>query len=563
MKRIAKIGAAIGVVALFCVINTRLQADIWNTYEAAKGKARDAATYVKDTATYAKDRITTTVSTGVNYIMGEPTAVRINPYKDTVARVRVGNELNTHEREFLAKRQPKVKKALEKMLNRSLDGKFVPNIAIVASGGGYRAMLGTIGSLLAIENIGLLDASTYITGLSGGTWAIAPWISTGMSIKNYREYVQKTIQTDIRVASVSEAKNIIDMLSVKLAFDEPITTVDIFGGLLANRLLNHYGTDAQRVYLSQQADRLKNADVPYPIYTAIDARQAVAQEPHWFEYTPHEIGSPHFGVYVPTWAYGRLFNNGQSTNFAPEQSLGFLMGTWGSAYGVHFGRAWDEIVDKIPGTTIKGYVERKLIDPNSGKRVDSAWAEIYNFMFGMSGQELKERKTLKFVDAGIDFNLPYAPISGERPERKADIMVFLDFSGGSLFGGMKKTEEYARRKGLKFPKVDYKDLDKKAISIFMDKTDPSVPVVIYFPRISQEGLWEKHKSDSAYTTYKSIEGFNFTECTNASGGMCGTLHFKYSPQGSAQLIDQMAFNIMVHKNEIITAINDVIDKKSR
>jgi hypothetical protein len=374
--------------------------------------------------------------------------------------------------------------------------------------------------------------------------------------------VQKTIQTDIRVTSVSEAKNIIDMLSVKLAFDEPITTVDIFGGLLANRLLNHYGTDAQRVYLSQQTDRLKNADVPYPIYTAIDARQAVAQEPHWFEYTPHEIGSPYFGVYVPTWAYGRLFNNGQSTNFAPEQSLGFLMGTWGSAYGVHFGRAWDEIVDKIPGTTIKSYVERKLIDPNSGKRVDSAWAEIFNFMFGMPSQELKDRKTLKFVDAGIDFNLPYPPISGERPERKADIMVFLDFSGGSLFGGMKKVEEYARKKGLKFPKIDYKNLNTKAMSLFMDKTDSSIPVVIYFPRISEEGLWEKNKSNSAFGKYKSIEGFNFTECTNESDGMCGTLHFKYPPQGSAQLIDQMEFNIMIHKDEIINTINYVIDKKS-
>src|SRR5438046_7062912 len=109
MKHIEKVGAAIAVIALFFMINTRLQADIWNNYEKAKGKAQDAATYLKDTATYAKDRVTTTVSTGVNYIMGELTAVRINPYKDTVARVRTGNELNTHEREFLAKRQPKVK----------------------------------------------------------------------------------------------------------------------------------------------------------------------------------------------------------------------------------------------------------------------------------------------------------------------------------------------------------------------------------------------------------------------------------------------------------------------
>ena len=562
MKHIRKIGAAIGIAALFCVGNVWIKAvDLRGTYEKAKEKAKSATTYVKDTATAAKDRVTGAISSGVQYIMGEPTAVRINPYKNTVAYVRVGNELNSHEREFLAKRQPKVKRALEKMLARSLDGKFVPNISIVASGGGYRAMLGTIGSLVALENIGLLDATTYMAGLSGGTWAIAPWVSTGMSIHNFRKYIQKTIEKDIHVSSLGEAKNIIDMLSVKLAFDEPITIVDIYGGLLANRLLNHYGSDAQRVYLSKQAERLANADIPYPIYTAIDARQAVAREPHWFEYTPHEIGSPYFGVYVPSWAYGRLFDNGQSQDFAPEQSLGFFMGTWGSAFGVHFGRAWDEVVDQIPGTVIKNMIEKKLIGSVGGKRITTSWAEIFNFMYGMAGQELVERKTIKFVDAGIDFNLPYPPVSGERPERKADIMIFLDFSGGSLAAGMKKTEEYARRKGLKFPKIDYKNLEKKAVSIFMDLNDPSVPVVIYFPRVSEDGLWEQHKSDAGFKKYSSIEDFDFTECTNDAKGKCGTSRFKYSSNISEKLLDQMEFNIMAHKDEIIKTINYVIDHR--
>jgi phospholipase A2 len=563
MKRMWKISAAVMVIALFFMADVGMQAfDIRGTYEKAKEKAKGGVAYVKDAATEAKNRVTGAVSSGVQYIMGEPTAVRINPYKNTIARVRVGNELNVHEREFLAKRQPKVKRALEKMLNRSLDGKFVPKIAIVASGGGYRAMLGTIGSLVAVEQIGLLDATTYIAGLSGGTWAIAPWISTGMSVQGYRRYIQDTIQKDIHVSSISEAKNIIDMLALKLSFDEPITTVDIYGGLLANRLLNQYGTDAQRVYLSQQSERIKNADIPYPIYTAIDARQAVAYEPHWFEYTPHEIGSPYFGVYVPSWAYGRLFNNGQSMDFAPEQSLGFLMGTWGSAFGVHFGRAWDEVVEKVPGTIIRSMIEKKFIEPHGGKRIDTSWAEIFNFMFGMPHQELASRKTLKFVDAGIDFNLPYPPVSGERPERQADIMVFLDFSGGSLAAGMRKTEEYARRKGLKFPKIDYTNLEKRAMSIFMDPTDPSVPVVIYFPRVSEQGLWERYKSNPAFKKYSNIADFDFTRCTNESGGFCGTARFKYPSENSEKLINQMEFNIMVHKDEVIKTINYVIDQKS-
>jgi hypothetical protein len=551
MKRIYIVGAAIGMAALFCMVDLPISAiDIRETYQKAKEKA-----------TAVKDRVSSAVSTGVQYFTNEPTAIRLNPYKNNVANVRVGNELNSHEREYLAKRRPKVKKAFEKMLGRSLDGKYVPTIAIVGSGGGYRAMLGCVGAFAAAEKLGIMDATTYIAALSGATWALAPWISTGMSLEKFKKYIQNAIEKNIHVASVSEAKNIIDMLSVKLTFDEPVTMVDMYGGLLANRLLSEYGTDAQRVYLSQQVERIKNADVPYPIYTAIDAREAVSREPHWFEYTPHEVGSPYFGVYVPTWAYGRLFDNGQSIDFAPEQSLGYFMGTWGSAFGVHLGRVWEEIVEKVPGTLIKAAIEKKLIDPLTGKRVDASWAEIYNFMYGMPGKELASRETIKFVDAGVDFNLPYPPVSGERPERKADIMIFLDFSEGSLLYSMKKTEAYAKRKGLKFPKIDYTNLETKAMSIFMDKSDPEVPVVIYFPRVSEAGLWEKNKSKSEFNKYSSLEGFDFTNCTNTMMGLCSTPRFQYSSQNADKLIDQMEFNMMVHKDEIIKAINWVVDHR--
>lgn len=570
MKRIWAISSIIFAVAFLSIMHKGINAvDLWGAYDKAKAKVQSASASVQNAANSAKgalnqvkENVSSAASAAMQYFggSGEPTAVKISPYKNTVAQVRIGNQLNTYEREFLQKRQPKVKQSLEKTLNRSLDGKRVPNISVVASGGGYRAMLGTLGGLLGLEKIGVLGGATYMVGLSGSTWAISSWLSTGMSLPNVKSYIQKTIEKDIRVYDIREAKNIIDMLGVKTLFDEPITTVDIYGALLANRLFTHHGTDAQRVYLSQQTERIKNGDVPYPIYTAIDAREAIAKEPHWFEYTPHEIGSPYFGVYVPTWAYGRSFNNGKSIDFAPEQTLGFLMGTWGSAYGTHVGRAWEEIESLIPGTTLKGIIEKKLIDPLTGKRVTGSWGEIFNFMYGIGGQELSARKTIKFVDAGIDFNLPYPPISGERPERKADIMIFLDFSGGSLIQSMKKIEAYAQRKGLKFPKIDYTALETKAMSVFMDQSDPSVPVVIYFPRISEKGLWEKHKSNEAVSAYRSIEGFDFDVCTNDSAGFCGTLSFKYSPKESSQLIDQMEFNIMIHKDKIIETINKVIDR---
>ncbi|HLC07374.1 MAG TPA: hypothetical protein VJJ26_04250 [Candidatus Babeliales bacterium] len=561
MKQYWKIGATVTVVILFCLVKPWLQAvDFGGAYE----RANVVWSFAQGVYQKAKETVSSAASTGAQYLASDSVVIKTNPYKNSVATIRIGNVLNVDERAYLAKRKPKVKAAFEKMLGRSLDGKYVPTMAIVASGGGYRAMLGTIGGLCAAEKLGITAATTYITALSGSTWALSAWVSTGMSIESFKQYVQNSIQKDIYKVTLGEAKNIIDMFAVKLAFDEPLTTVDVYGALLANHLLSKYGSDCQRVYLSQQAGRVQNGDIPYPIYTAIDAREAVAREPHWYEFTPHEIGSPYFGVYVPAWGYGRKFYGGGSTDFAPEQSLGFLMATWGSAHGVHFGRVWEEIIQGVPGSSlIRAAVEKKLVDPLTGKRVDASWGEVFNFMYGIPNQELQSRPTIKFVDAGIDFNLPYPPVSGERPERKADIMLFLDFSGGSLLYSLKKTEEYARRKGLKFPKIDYTDVEKKALSVFKDPSDPSVPVVIYLPRISDAALWSANKSNPAFKSYSSIEGFNFDECTNKSGGDCGTLRFMYPKNDSQLLIDQMEFNMMVHKDQIMEMINWVIDQKSQ
>ena len=59
----------------------------------------------------------------------------------------------------------------------------LPNIAIAASGGGYRAMLNGAGVIEAFDSRtpnstapgqlgGLLQASTYLSGLSGGGWLV-------------------------------------------------------------------------------------------------------------------------------------------------------------------------------------------------------------------------------------------------------------------------------------------------------------------------------------------------------------------------------------------------------
>ncbi|KAL0194272.1 hypothetical protein M9458_012568, partial [Cirrhinus mrigala] len=49
----------------------------------------------------------------------------------------------------------------------------VPNIALLSSGGGQRAMVGLLGSLVELNKAGLLDCILYLSGISGSTWCMA------------------------------------------------------------------------------------------------------------------------------------------------------------------------------------------------------------------------------------------------------------------------------------------------------------------------------------------------------------------------------------------------------
>lgn len=43
-------------------------------------------------------------------------------------------------------------------------------MSLVASGGGFRAMIGMVGVMEALRETGLLDCMTYAVGTSGSAW---------------------------------------------------------------------------------------------------------------------------------------------------------------------------------------------------------------------------------------------------------------------------------------------------------------------------------------------------------------------------------------------------------
>lgn len=46
----------------------------------------------------------------------------------------------------------------------------VPVVAVVTTAGGVRSMTSMFGSLLALQELGVLDCASYVSGLSATTW---------------------------------------------------------------------------------------------------------------------------------------------------------------------------------------------------------------------------------------------------------------------------------------------------------------------------------------------------------------------------------------------------------
>lgn len=465
--------------------------------------------------------------------------------------------INEHERNCRNNRLPIAKAALEKILNRPLHEKQVPRIALIGSGGGYRAMLCTTGSLCAAEKIGLLDATTYLTALSGSTWAVAPWISTGKPIQEFRNYIKECAAKPFFNLTIEEKELIFKALLKKIN-KKPFTLVDIYGFCLANRLLESLGTKRQKVTLSEQTHKITQGIYPYPIYTAIDGRETIVTGQTWYEFTPHAIGDYNSNMHIPTTAYGSKFKAGKLTKHAYEKSLGYNMGTWGSAFGANIREIIEEI---IQNPILQKEIEELIPDDIEAERPLDFYATVPNYMYKMNNipdKTLSDDKYMNFVDAGLEINLPYPPISGICPERTADILIFLDASAGNIGDELEKVATYAKKYNLPFPIIDMENIDKKTISIFKDENNHKAPVVIYMPRISDQELWEAHKSQPEFAHY-NLSGFDLDYETN--NGFAKTQEFQYTPEHSELVMNQTEFNMLVNKDKIIETITWCIDRK--
>lgn len=418
-------------------------------------------------------------------------ALSIKPETITPISVRQGKELSSAEKTILAKRQPTIKKTLESLLGRPLKDQEVPRIAIAASGGGDRAMITFLAYLTALEELNVLPACSHVATLSGSTWSLASILAHDRPLDKMKEVFHKhEVETTLLTM---DHKAIAKAIVQKFARGQSISACDFWGGFLADGFFNDLEQNNQKIHLSSLQNAARSGKYPFPLFTSSIAGITPYE---WMEYSPFEIGSDFLKSWIPTEAFGKKFDNGITTDASPEQTLGFMLGLFGSAYAANIR---DVFVNALPiiETQIKDITEKKGVKSDIAqlinntvvkdikeltqsakqkKIIDTARlspATVPNFTYGLKDSPLASSKKLTLMDGAFAFNLPFPPLL------RRNVNLYLVCNAGKNYGPLRKAAEYAQRKGYKFPSIPEEPAPE--FSLLYDAADPEVPVIVYIP----------------------------------------------------------------------------------
>ncbi|XP_045107794.1 cytosolic phospholipase A2-like isoform X2 [Portunus trituberculatus] len=241
------------------------------------------------------------------------------------------------EKNFLQIRRRKVLAAMKKLLGHKApeNEKQVPIIGVLGSGGGFRAMTCLSGAVKALQETGILDCATYITGLSGSSW----YISTLFAHENFPNITHSQVQKELRDSVTKDWKwkllnspAYVTSMVAKYKQGQPVSFTDFFGHLLGDVLLK----ENKNKKLTETQPILRKGIIPMPLYTCLHAKKKVSCRSfsEWVEFSPFEIGIAKYGTFMKTQDFGCKFIVGKKIKHFDEFPLHFLQGVWGSAFTI-------------------------------------------------------------------------------------------------------------------------------------------------------------------------------------------------------------------------------------
>ncbi|KAK5675126.1 hypothetical protein LTS10_012200 [Elasticomyces elasticus] len=446
---------------------------------------------------------------------------KLFPEVERVAEVRRGLELCPEEQAFLIARKVRARDNFARYIGlkpEDVDPRDVPTIAFGGSGGGFRTMIGCLGYGRQMQHAGLWDCLTYVSGVSGSCWSLAAYYTFGHASfdkviehckRRFSPYHPLSGEAIRKILSVPGGARItLGPLIMKSKSGLQTVAMDLYAVFTTGWIFfqdepathpgrhltkspapwqtSWYRWSSAREYTDHGAE-------PLPIFTAIrherpwkdwkDKEHPFGDADHdegdhkdaddawfqWYEMTPYEVGCDETQAWVPTWGFGRPFEEGRSTMQLPEHSLALLLGLCTSAPAGPLTSYISTISRNLPtgflGNSIHSMASR--ITKFWGKQGTEEFQEHHplhacnehNFLYHHTHVEKGEGRPpgiensprIHLIDSGMDNNCPTYVLLN--PSRQVDVIINMDASSDVQKDTFpERVDQIGGRRGIKFTK---------------------------------------------------------------------------------------------------------------
>ncbi|XP_074005093.1 cytosolic phospholipase A2 epsilon-like [Numenius arquata] len=526
--------------------------------------------------------------------------------------LRLGFDLCVEEQDFICKRKKVVAAALKNLLHldEDLQEDEVPVVAVMTTAGGVRSMTAMFGSLLGLQESGVLDCVSYISGLSATTWTMAKlyedanWSQKdlGEPIGDIRKHV---IKNKLHCFSLGHMKYYEKELCERKQEGHKLSFTDLWGLFIDCMLRNQESTHK----LSDQQLAVNQGQNPLPIYLSLNVKDdfSTLDFKEWVEFTPYEVGFLKYGAFVRSEDFGSEFFMGHLMKKIPESRICFLEGTWSNIFSQNFmdavylsghsedfwhrwTRGTEHDIEEHPAlprkpheqptclSIPKGCLSSTLREMMTGRPVVSTY---HNFLKGLqlhnkylenesfcmwkdtvldsSPNQLNEMGDyLKLVDTAFFINTSCPPIL--RPERKVDVILHLNYSGGSQTLPLDLFSEYCLEHGIPFPGTELSQEDREHLKeCYVFKDGLEAPIVAYFPLVCD--TFQKYKAPNVERSPTEMEQgrVDVSNCV----APYGTGLLTYTEENFNKLLNLCSYNILNNKHLILQALRTAVERKKR
>ncbi|XP_004687943.1 PREDICTED: cytosolic phospholipase A2 beta [Condylura cristata] len=522
--------------------------------------------------------------------------------------VRLGCEPCAEEQAFLSRRKQVVARALKQALQ--LDGDLqedeVPVIAIMATGGGIRAMTSLYGQLAGLKELGLLDCISYITGASGSTWAMA-------SLYEDPEWSQKDLAGPIELLKTQVTKSKLGALAPtqlqryrqelaeRVRLGHPSCFTNLWA--LINEALLHDEPHDHK--LSDQREALSRGQNPLPIYCALNTKgQSLTtfEFGEWCEFSPYEVGFPKYGAFIPSELFGSEFFMGRLMKQLPESRICFLEGIWSNLYAANLQDSlywasepcqfWDRWVHSQATLDKEQVALLKIQEPPTlAGRIAEYFTDLltrrplaqatHNFLRGLHfhknyfehphfsawkatkldglpNQLTPAEPCLCLLDVGYLINTSCPPLL--RPTRDVDLILSLDYNLHGAFQQLQLLGRFCQEQGIPFPPVSpsvEEELRPAECRLFADPQQPQAPAVLHFPLVNDS--FQEHSAPGVRRTPEEKAAGDVD--LSPSGSPYHYSKVTYSQEDVDKLLRLTHYNICNSRAQLLEALAGAVRRR--